>query len=71
MEKLINELVEMANEGYEEVIIAWNKNFSNISVNLLENKKAIPEEYIIDTLDLSVYNSYNDIKEEIESMINE
>ena len=69
MEKLINELVEMANEGYEEVIIAWNKNFSNISVNLLENKKAIPEEYIIDTLDLLVYNSYNDIKEEIESMI--
>ena len=71
MEKLINELVEMANEGYEEVIIAWDKNFSNISVNLLDNKKAIPEEYIIDTLDLSIYNSYNDIKEEIESMINE
>ena len=71
MEKLINELVEMANEGYEEVIIAWDKNFNNISVNLLENKKAIPEEYIIDTLDLSVYNSYNDINEEIESMINE
>ena len=71
MEKLINELVEMAEEGYEEVIIAWDKNFNNISVNLLENKKAIPEEYIIDTLDLSIYNSYNDIKEEIESMINE
>ena len=69
MEKLINELVEMSNEGYEEVIIAWDKNFSNISVNLLENKKTIPEEYIIDTLDLSVYNSYDDIKEEIESML--
>ena len=71
MEKLINELLEMVEEGYEEVIIAWDKNFNNISVNLLENKKAIPEEYIIDTLDLSVYNSYNDIKEEIESMIND
>ena len=69
MEKLINELVEMANEGYEEVIIAWDKNFSNISVNLLENKKTIPEEYIIGTLDLSIYNSYDDIKEEIESML--
>ena len=69
MEKLINELLKMAEEGYEEVIIAWDKNFNNISVNLLENKKAIPEEYIIDTLDLSVYNSYNDIKEEIESML--
>ena len=69
MEKLINELVEMANEGYEEVIIAWDKNFSNISVNLLEDKKAIPEEYIIGTLDLSVYNSYDDIKEEIEAIL--
>ena len=71
MEKLINELLEMAEEGYEEVIIAWDKKFNNISVNLLENKKAIPEEYIIDTLDLSIYNTYDDIKDEIESMIND
>lgn len=71
MEKLINELVEMAEEGYDEILLVRNKKFNSIGIYFTEDEKVIPKEYIIGTLDLLVYNTYDDIKEEIESMINE
>lgn len=69
MEKLINELLEMAEEGYAEILLAWDKTFKHITIYFIEDMKVIPSEYIIGTLDLSVYNTFDDIKEEIESML--
>ena len=71
MKKLINQLLEMAEEGYEEILLAWDKTFNSVGIYFTEDEKVIPKEYIIGTLDLSVYNTFADIKEEIESMINE
>ena len=69
MEKLINELVEMAENGYDEILLVWNKKFNCIGIYFIEDEKVIPTDYIIGTLDLSIYNTYDDIKEEIESML--
>ena len=71
MKKLINELVEMANEGYDEILLVYNKKFNSIGIYFTEDEKVIPKEYIIGTLDLSVYNTFDDIKEELESMLND
>lgn len=68
MEKLINELVEMAKNGEMEVLIAYN----------LKGQLGIYEKYQVDyidknfqvgLIDLEVYSTYEDIKEELEYML--
>lgn len=68
MEKIIKELVEMANEGQKNMLVVYNKN-NELSLNYVSDKSIIDDEYIIGEIDLEVYNTYEDIKEELENMM--
>lgn len=68
MEKIIKELVEMANEGQKNMLVVYNKN-NELSLNYVSDKSVIDDEYIIGEIDLEVYNTYEDIKEELENMM--
>lgn len=68
MEKLINELVEMAREGEKEVLIAYNLKGE---LSIYENYQIdyIDENLQVGVIDLEAYNTKEDIKEELEDML--
>lgn len=68
MEKLTNELVEMANEGVKEVLIAYNLN-GELSVEHMYQIDYIDKNLQVGTIDLEVYNTCEDIKEELNCML--
>ncbi len=68
MEKIIKDLVEMANEGEQEVLIAYNKN-NSLGIYDKYQVDYIDESYQIGLINLEVYSTYEDIKEEIEDML--
>ena len=68
MEKIIKELVEMANEGQDKMLLVYNQN-GEVSLNFVSDKPCIPDECIIGEINLEVYNTYEDIKEEIGDML--
>lgn len=68
MEKLINELVEMAREGEKEVLIAYNLK-EELSIYESYQIDYIDENFQVGLIDLEVYSTYEDIKEELEYML--
>ena len=68
MNKMINELVEMAQEGYKKVLIAYNKK-NGLDIYEPYQVDYIPKDYQLGLLDLEAYSTYKEIKEEIECMI--
>ncbi|GIM32979.1 hypothetical protein [Paraclostridium bifermentans] len=68
MEKIIKELVELASEGQKDMLIVRGKR-DGLTLNFVSDKPVIDEEYIVGEINLEVYNTYEDIKEEIESML--
>lgn len=68
MEKIIKDLVEMANEGEQEVLIAYNKN-NSLGIYDKYQVDYIDESYQRGLINLEVYSTYEDIKEEIEDML--
>jgi len=68
MNKMINELVEMAQEGYKKVLIAYNKK-NRLDIYEPYQVDYIPKDYQLGLLDLEAYSTYEEIKEEIECMI--
>ena len=68
MEKLINELVEMAREGEKEVLIAYNLK-GELSIEEGYQVNYIDENLQVGVIDLEAYNTKEDIKEELENML--
>lgn len=68
MEKLINELMEMASEGAREVLIAYNLN-GELSVEHMYQVDYIDKNLQVGTIDLEAYNTCEDIKEELNYML--
>lgn len=68
MKSLVNELVEMAREGEKEVLIAYNLK-GDLSVYDRYQVDYIDESFQVGTIDLEAYNTKEDIKEELESML--
>lgn len=69
MEKIMNELVELANEGKKEMLVSYKKDMKDITINNTCDRILIDDKFIIGTIDLETYNTYEDIKEELEYMI--
>lgn len=71
MEKIIKELVELvelANEKCKEVLVVYNKK-GELSLNYVTDRPGIPKGYIVGSIDLEIYRTYEDIEEELNSMI--
>ena len=66
--QIINELVEMHQEGVKSVLIAYNKN-NNLSIYEPYQVDYIEKSYQIGILNLEIYNTYEDIKKEIIYML--
>ena len=66
MDKIINDLVELANEGKKVMVLALNLK-GKLTINDVWDK--VPQEYVIGEIDLETYNTYDDIKEEIKYML--
>lgn len=70
MKNIINDLIELANEGKKEMLICYTKDFKELTLSNIWDKSLIDEEYIVGTINLEVYNTYEDIVEEINQMLN-
>lgn len=68
MDKVIKDLVELSSEGKKDMLITRNRK-GNITLNYVSDSQLINKEDIIGAINLEVYNTYEDIKEEIESML--
>ena len=66
MDKIIKDLVELASEGIKEIQLVLNLE-GKLSIHYAWDR--IPSEYVIGDINLEVYNTYEDIKEEIKYMI--
>ena len=66
MDKIIKDLVELASEGIKEVQLVLNLE-GKLSIHSLWDR--VPSEYVIGDINLEVYNTYEDIKEEIKYML--
>lgn len=66
--QIINELVEMHQEGVKSVLIAYNKN-NNLSIYEPYQVDYIEKSYQVGILNLEIYNTYEDIKKEIIYML--
>ena len=68
MEKLINELVEMARDGEGEVLIAYNFK-GELSIYEGYQVNYIDKNLQVGVIDLDIYSTKDDIKEELEYML--
>lgn len=68
MERLVNNLVKMARDGEGKVLIAYN--FKG-ELNVYEGYQVnyIDKNLQLGTIDLDIYSTKEDIKEELESML--
>ena len=66
MDKIIKDLVELASEGIKEVQLVLNLE-GRLSIHFLWDR--VPNEYVIGDINLEVYNTYEEIKEEIKYML--
>lgn len=68
MNNIISEIVEMAKEGVKEVLIAYNLK-GELSICETYQVDYVDENLQVGTIDLEAYSTYEDIKEELENML--
>ena len=67
-DKIVNELVELASEGKKSMLVNYNLAWE-LSISETNQEKYIDDIYVIGTIDLEAYNTFDDIKEEVEFML--
>lgn len=67
-DKVANKLFELAQEGDKNALLVYNFNWE-LSLNLVSDKPYIDDVYIIGVIDLRIYNTLDDIEEEMRSLI--
>ena len=68
MERLVNNLVKMARDGEGEVLMAYNLK-GELSIYEGYQVNYIDKNLQVGLIDLDIYSTYEDIKEELEYML--